>query len=85
MRAYTLRQITDVCKQNDLRVEKKGYFFFSLLVIRFLERLMPAPGTAKAPGPMTVPPDKLRTLLGVRQVSLVSAKAPLAVVDTPLT
>jgi 3',5'-cyclic-AMP phosphodiesterase len=45
----------------------------------------PAPGTAKAPGPMTVPADKLHSLLGVRQVSLVSANAPLATVDTPLT
>ena len=44
----------------------------------------PAPGTAPSPGPLTVPADRLRGLLGVRQVSLVSANAPLAVIDTPL-
>jgi 3',5'-cyclic-AMP phosphodiesterase len=44
----------------------------------------PAPGTAKGPGPMTVPPGALRTYLGVARVSLVSAQAPLAIVDKPL-
>lgn len=44
----------------------------------------PAPGTAKAPGPMAVPPGKLRDYLGIAKVSLVSSNAPLAVVDTPL-
>ena len=44
----------------------------------------PAPGTAKAPGPMAVPPGKLREYLGIAKVSLVSSNAPLAIVDTPL-
>jgi 3',5'-cyclic-AMP phosphodiesterase len=44
----------------------------------------PAPGTAKAPGPMTVPPGELRHYLGIAQVSLVSSQAPLALVATPL-
>ncbi len=44
----------------------------------------PAPGTAKAPGPMTVPPGELRRYLGIAQVSLVSSHAPLALVATPL-
>jgi 3',5'-cyclic-AMP phosphodiesterase len=44
----------------------------------------PAPGTAKAPGPMTVPPGELRHYLGIAQVSLVSSHAPLALVATPL-
>ena len=44
----------------------------------------PAPGTAKGPGPMAVPPGQLRTYLGVARVSLVSSNAPLAIVDTPL-
>ena len=44
----------------------------------------PAPGTAKGPGPMAVPPGELKKYLGVARVSLVSAKAPLAIVDTPL-
>ena len=44
----------------------------------------PAPGTAKGPGPMAVPPGELKTYLGVARVSLVSNKEPLAIVDTPL-
>jgi hypothetical protein len=30
----------------------------------------PAPGTAPAPGPMTVPADQLRTMLGITSISL---------------
>jgi 3',5'-cyclic AMP phosphodiesterase CpdA len=44
----------------------------------------PAPGTAKGPGPMVVPPGELRKSLGVARVSLVSTSAPLAIIDTPL-
>ncbi|HEY1930871.1 MAG TPA: metallophosphoesterase [Acetobacteraceae bacterium] len=44
----------------------------------------PAPGAAKAPGPMAVPPGDLRHYLGIAKVSLVSSNAPLAIVDTPL-
>jgi hypothetical protein len=42
------------------------------------------PGVAPAPGPMSVPPGELKNHLGTAKVSLVSAKAPLAIVDTPL-
>ena len=44
----------------------------------------PAPGTAKGPGPMAVPPGQLRSYLGIAKVSLVSLNTPLAIVDTPL-
>jgi len=44
----------------------------------------PAPGTAKSPGPMVVPAGELKQYLGIANVNLVSAKAPLAIVDTPL-
>ena len=45
----------------------------------------PAPGTAPSPGPIkSVPSDKLRSMLGVRQVSLVHGNADLAVVDSVL-
>jgi 3',5'-cyclic AMP phosphodiesterase CpdA len=44
----------------------------------------PAPGSAKSPGPMVVPAGGLKQYLGIANVSLVSAKAPLAIVDTPL-
>ncbi len=44
----------------------------------------PAPGTAKGPGPMTVPAGQLGHYLGTARVSLVSTQAPLAIVDTPL-
>ncbi|HWA61110.1 MAG TPA: metallophosphoesterase [Caulobacteraceae bacterium] len=44
----------------------------------------PAPGAAASPGPMKVPAEQLRSVLGVRQVSFVRAGQPLAVVETPL-
>ena len=44
----------------------------------------PAPGAAPSPGPMLVPPDQLRGVLGVRTVSVVRGKGPLALIDSPL-
>lgn len=44
----------------------------------------PAPGTAPSPGPMKVPADQLRTMLGIAQVNFALGKHSLAVVDSPL-
>jgi 3',5'-cyclic AMP phosphodiesterase CpdA len=44
----------------------------------------PAPGTAASPGPMVVPADKLRSLLGVTHVSVAPGREALAIVDSPL-
>jgi 3',5'-cyclic AMP phosphodiesterase CpdA len=44
----------------------------------------PAPGTAKGPGPMKVPDDKLRSVLGITEVNAVAGKHSLAVVDSTL-
>ena len=44
----------------------------------------PQPGTAPKPGPMKVPADKLRSVLGVTSVNFVEGKNTLAVVDSPL-
>jgi 3',5'-cyclic-AMP phosphodiesterase len=44
----------------------------------------PAPGTAPSPGPLQVPPDQVRQLLGVRNVRYVQGQSPLAVVDSSL-
>ena len=44
----------------------------------------PAPGTAPAPGPMTVPADQLKGLLGIRQVTVVPGQQDLAIIDTSL-
>ncbi len=44
----------------------------------------PAPGTASAPGPMKVPDDRLRTVLGIADVQYVAKKHSLATVDSPL-
>ena len=45
----------------------------------------PAPGTAPAPGPIKdVPADKLRSVLGLREVTYVSNNSPLAIVDSAL-
>ena len=44
----------------------------------------PAPGAAPSPGPMKVPAEQLRQLLGIRQVNVVQGKDALAVIDSPL-
>ena len=43
-----------------------------------------APGTAKGPGPMKVPDDKLRSVLGIADVKSVMKPHSLAVVDSTL-
>jgi 3',5'-cyclic-AMP phosphodiesterase len=44
----------------------------------------PKPGTAPSPGPMKVPDEQLRTLLGLTDVSFVQGKYALAVTDETL-
>jgi 3',5'-cyclic AMP phosphodiesterase CpdA len=44
----------------------------------------PAAGMAPKPGPMKVPAEKLRSVLGVTSVNYVEGNSPLAVIDTPL-
>jgi 3',5'-cyclic AMP phosphodiesterase CpdA len=45
----------------------------------------PAPGTAPSPGPIKdVPADKLRTMLGIANVTFKQNEQRLAVIDTPL-
>jgi 3',5'-cyclic AMP phosphodiesterase CpdA len=44
----------------------------------------PAPGTAPSPGPMKVPDDKLRSMLGIASVNFKRVNTPLAIIDTPL-
>src|SRR6201996_5198364 len=43
----------------------------------------PAPGKAPAPGPMLVPADRLRSLLGLTSVNYVENHGSLAVIDQP--
>lgn len=44
----------------------------------------PSPGSAPSPGPMKVPAEKLRSLLGIRSVAVQPGTQRLAVIDTPL-
>jgi hypothetical protein len=44
----------------------------------------PAPGTAPSPGPMRVPEDKLRTVLGIATVAVKQGTQPLAITDSEL-
>jgi len=44
----------------------------------------PAPGNAPSPGPMKVPDDKLRTLLGITNVIFNLGQQRLAIIDKPL-
>jgi 3',5'-cyclic AMP phosphodiesterase CpdA len=45
----------------------------------------PAPGSAPSPGPMKVPAEKLRDVLGIRNVNFVAGSHSLAVVDSSLS
>jgi 3',5'-cyclic AMP phosphodiesterase CpdA len=44
----------------------------------------PAPGSAPSPGPLKVPENKLRSLLGVTDVNFVRGQQRLAIIDKPL-
>jgi 3',5'-cyclic-AMP phosphodiesterase len=44
----------------------------------------PAPGSAPSPGPMKVPADQLRSVLGITEVNFVRGQHSLAIVDQPL-
>jgi len=44
----------------------------------------PAPGTAPSPGPMTVPGDRLRKVLGLSRMSFHDVNHPIAITDAPL-
>ncbi len=45
----------------------------------------PAPGTAPSPGPLKVPAEKLRDVLGITHANFVAQKHDLAVVDATLS
>src|ERR1051325_6187020 len=45
----------------------------------------PTPGTAPAPGPMTVEPERLKSVLGITNVTFVPGRSALAVVDATLS
>ena len=44
----------------------------------------PAPGSAAAPGPMKVPAERLRSVLGISNVQYIAKKHSLAIVDSTL-
>src|SRR5271154_370796 len=44
----------------------------------------PAPGKADSPGPMKVPAEQLRSVLGITDVNVVRGQLPLAIVDSTL-
>jgi 3',5'-cyclic AMP phosphodiesterase CpdA len=44
----------------------------------------PAPGAAPSPGPMKVDDDKLRTVLGIANITFMPGQQRLAIVDAPL-
>jgi 3',5'-cyclic-AMP phosphodiesterase len=44
----------------------------------------PAPGTAASPGPMKVPAEKLRSVLGLTSVNYIQSRQALAIIDSSL-
>jgi len=55
--------------------------FYSALSTAFPQ---PAPGTAPSPGPMKVPADKLRSVLGIRDVTYTPGHKSPGVVEQTL-
>jgi hypothetical protein len=45
----------------------------------------PAPGTAPSPGPLKVAPERLRSMLGIADVTFVPGRGSLAIVDATLS
>src|SRR5712692_9075125 len=45
----------------------------------------PAPGTAPSPGPMTVPAEQLRNVLGIADVNFIRGRNSLAIIDSTLS
>jgi 3',5'-cyclic-AMP phosphodiesterase len=45
----------------------------------------PAPGTAPAPGPMKVAPERLKSVLGIANVTFIPGRSALAVVDATIS
>ena len=45
----------------------------------------PTPGTAPAPGPMKVEPERLRSVLGITDVTFIPGRSALAVIDATLS
>ena len=45
----------------------------------------PAPGTAPSPGPMKVEPERLRSVLGIADVTFIPGRSALAVMDATLS
>jgi 3',5'-cyclic-AMP phosphodiesterase len=45
----------------------------------------PAPGTAPSPGPMKVEPERLKSVLGITDVTFIPGRSALAVVDATLS
>jgi plastocyanin len=45
----------------------------------------PAPGTAPSPGPMKVEPERLKSVLGIADVTFIPGRGALAVVDATLS
>jgi Icc protein len=44
----------------------------------------PAPGSAPAPGPLTVPADQLHSVLGIRTATVRANSSPIALIDSSL-
>jgi 3',5'-cyclic AMP phosphodiesterase CpdA len=44
----------------------------------------PAPGTAQAPGPLKVPAGRLRSLLGIREISILGGGPPPSIAESTL-
>lgn len=45
----------------------------------------PAPGVGAGPGPLVVPPERLRSAIGISTIEVRAGTAPIAIIDAPLS
>lgn len=45
----------------------------------------PAPGVGAGPGPLVVPPEKLRSAIGISSIEVRTGPSPIAIIDAPLS
>jgi hypothetical protein len=68
-------------RRSGCRVVEGNMIFHTALSTAFPQ---PAPGSAPSPGPMVVPSDQLRSMLGLSTVAVLQGNKALAFVDKTL-
>ena len=66
------------------QVQRKIEGHMSFHAARSTAYPQPAPGVGPGPGPMVVPPEQLRSYIGVTSLQVSAAHTPIAILDAAL-